>query len=566
MRYSTLIIISITFLVNFKVLFSQTAPTKPKLGVLLVFDQFRGDFISKWQDHFVKDGILRLTSEGTWFDNCHYPYSGTLTGAGHATLTTGATPSVHGIIGNDWYDRKEGKNSYCAASPRWSSIPPIPEQPSTLNPNEKEKKRLGGTPEKLRSETLGDALKRSTNKQGKVVSLSFKDRSSVLPAGMTPDHCYWFDTSSGKFQTSNFYAAKTASWLTDFNESKIIEQWRNKSWEKLHPEKDYEMFSSPDELTGEGNGKNQGKIFPHPFGKIEKDYYDALYNSPFGNNILLELSKRAIKSENLGKNEHPDLLLVSFSSNDSVGHSWGPDSQEVFDTTLRTDLLIRDLLIFLDKEVGKNNYVLALSADHGVCPLPEFSKIKGKESGRIPMDKFAKEIESTLQNKFGKLTPPAKYLEAFSDTSAYLNYGTLKANSVKLDDATAFIKDWALQQPGILTAFSSKEIIETNSNSDPLLISVSKSWFKGRSGDITFILKPYFIPGGYLTGTTHGSPHAYDTHVPLIAFGGGIKPHLIKEKVSPQLTASIIAEGLGISAPAASEFPPPKHIWLNKVD
>lgn len=552
-------LVALGFLFNTKALRSQTEQQKPKLGILLVFDQLRGDYISRWQDHFVKDGFLKLTSEGTWFTNCHYPYSGTLTGAGHATLTTGATPSIHGIIGNDWYDRKEGKNSYCAGSSRWSSIPPIPEiipAPGTVV-----KKRLGGTPEKLRAETLGDALKRSTNNQGKVVCLSFKDRSSVLPGGMKPDHCYWFDTLSGKFQTSTFYSSKVAPWLADFNGSNFIDQWKNKSWNKLYPNKNYLDFSASDEQSGEGNGKNQGRSFPHPFGKIEKDYYDALYNSPFGNDVLLELGMKAIKAEKLGKNSQPDVLVLSFSCNDSVGHSWGPDSQEVFDSTLRTDLLIRNLLLFLDKEVGKNNYLITLSADHGVCPLPEFSKSNGLDAGRLATDKFAKEIESALQEKFGKPAAPAKYLEAFSDTSAYLNYAALKANAIDLDDATAFIKTWAVTQTGILTAYTSKEISLASNSSEPFLISVSKSWFKGRSGDICFILKPYHIPGGYLTGTTHGSPHPYDTHVPLIAFGGGVKKMIIKDKVSPQLAASIIAEGLGISTPTSAEFASPKEIW-----
>lgn len=562
MRNLFVALIALGFLFNDNTLLSQTELQKPKLGILLVFDQLRGDYISRWQDHFVKDGFLRLTSEGTWFENCHYPYSGTVTGAGHATLTTGATPSIHGIVGNEWYDRTEGKSSYCAGSSRWTSMPPLPE--AIAAPGTTVKVRGSGTPEKLRSETLGDALKRSTNNQGKVVALSFKDRSSVLPAGMKPDYCYWFDNSSGKFHTSTYYSNKIAPWLSDFNDSKFIDQWRNKSWEKLYPDKDYKPFSGIDEQTGEGNGKNQGKFFPHPFGKTEKDYYDALYNSPFGNDVLLELAMKAIKAEKLGKNAQPDMLLISFSSNDSVGHSWGPDSQEVFDTTLRTDLLIRNLLLYLDKEVGKNNYVIALSADHGICPLPEVSKVKGLEAGRLATDKFAKEIEAALQEKFGKPTAPAKYLEAFSDTSAYLNYATLKANSINLDDATAFIKTWASSQPAILKAYTSKEINLASNSSDPLLVSVSKSWFKGRSGDICFILKPFYIPGAYLTGTTHGSPHTYDTHVPLIAFGGGIKNLLIKDKVSPQLAASIIAEGIGISTPASAEFTSPKEIWQER--
>ncbi len=260
MRNLFVALFALGFLFNGNTLLSQTEQQKPKLGILLVFDQLRGDYISRWQDHFVKDGFLRLTSEGTWFENCHYPYSGTVTGAGHATLTTGATPSIHGIVGNDWYDRKEGKISYCAGSSRWTSIPPIPEVIAA--PGTMVKKRSSGTPEKLRAETLGDALKRYTNNQGKVVSLSFKDRSSVLPGGMKPDYCYWFDSSSGKFHTSTYYSNKITPWLSDFNESKFIDQWRNKSWEKLYPDKDYKPFSGLTNKLAKGMARIRVSFIP----------------------------------------------------------------------------------------------------------------------------------------------------------------------------------------------------------------------------------------------------------------------------------------------------------------
>jgi len=535
--------------------YGESSPNKGKLAVLMVFDQFRGDYLTRWKEHSNAGGFKKLLEEGVVFENCHYPYAGTITGAGHATLGTGVTPSVHGIVGNDWFDRKESKSVYCAASARYLPVPPMKDS------SEKEKKKGAGNPERMLAPTLGDALKKATNSQGKVVSLSFKDRSAVLPAGFSPDYCFWFDSGTGGFQTSNYYQSSFPKWVKEFNESGFVNQWKGKAWEKFKPSLDYEKISGPDDQQGEGLGKGQGKSFPHPFGKTQADYFEALYNSPFGNEVLFELMKKAVVAEKLGQTDSKDFLSISFSSNDPVGHTWGPDSQEVFDTTLRTDDLLNRLIAFLDEKVGRKNYTIVISADHGICPIPEVLKNKGVDAGRVNTDLLGKELENELTAKFGKKDSKGKYVESFTNGFVYFNKVVLSENSIKLEDIIDHSKGWVKKQKGIADAFAAKDFTNSNQSESGLLTQIALSYHPDRCGDLYVLLKPYYVPGNYLTGTTHGSPHKYDTHVPLVVFGGGVKPGLYKEKVAPTLAAAILAKFLEIPNPEKCQLEAPSFIW-----
>lgn len=535
--------------------YGESSPNKGKLAVLMVFDQFRGDYLTRWKEHSNAGGFKKLLEEGVVFENCHYPYAGTITGAGHATLGTGVTPSVHGIVGNDWFDRKESKSVYCAASSRYLPVPPMKDS------SEKEKKKGAGNPERMLAPTLGDALKKATNSQGKVVSLSFKDRSAVLPAGFSPDYCFWFDSGTGGFQTSNYYQSSFPKWVKEFNESGFVNQWKGKAWEKFKPSLDYEKISGPDDQQGEGLGKGQGKSFPHPFGKTQADYFEALYNSPFGNEVLFELMKKAVVAEKLGQTDSKDFLSISFSSNDPVGHTWGPDSQEVFDTTLRTDDLLNRLIAFLDEKVGRKNYTIVISADHGICPIPEVLKNKGVDAGRVNTDLLGKELENELTAKFGKKDSKGKYVESFTNGFVYFNKVVLSENSIKFEDIIDHSKGWVKKQKGIADAFAANDFTNSNQSEPGLLTQIALSYHPDRCGDLYVLLKPYYVPGNYLTGTTHGSPHKYDTHVPLVVFGGGVKPGLYKEKVAPTLAPAILARFLEIPNPEKCQLEAPSFIW-----
>ncbi len=545
----------------------SVAPAAPAsdvhLAVLVIFDQLRGDYLSRWDELFGKDGFHRLEHEGAWFQNCHYSYSNTLTGAGHASLATGTWPAKHGIIGNEWYDRSEGDVVYCAALPRYQRVPPY-------DPTDKgkasAKQSRSGAPDRLLSQTLADVVKLAG---GKVVSLSLKDRGAVLPGGRKPDACYWFDTDSGLFVTSTYYRDRVHPWIEEFNRGRPANFWFSRDWRRLRPDLDYAKYSGPDDVAGEGTGikKAQGRIFPHPMTgggqQPGKDYYDTLYTSPFGNNLLLDLVGRALDAEKLGTGTTRDLLCLSFSSNDPIGHVWGPDSQEVLDMTLRTDLVVKTLLNLLDTRVGKGRYILALSADHGVCPLPEVSRAQGREARRLDPAQMRKEAEAFLTERFGpKGTGPAPWFEKAPESNNwYLHQATLRAAAVGQPRVEEVLADWLLKQPGIQAVYTRSQLRDGVLQDDALGQSVKRTFHPERSGDVQIILKPYHLMDTYQTGTTHGTPHAYDTHVPLLVYGPGIRPGPRREAIIPQAAAVILAHGLGVHPPADAEISVPEKLF-----
>jgi hypothetical protein len=447
-----------------------------KLAVLVVFDQMRGDYLDKWKPLFGTDGFARLQDDGAWFRNCYYPYATTATGPGHASMLSGTCPDKHGIINNDWYDRATGETVYCAATPRYKLVPNPPPSP----PADKEKKtsaadakkRLGGTPERMLTETVADTLKR-THPAARVFGLSHKDRSALLPSGKRPDGAYWF---VGKFVTSEYYADRVHPWVEAFNTSKAADKWFGKDWTKFRPELDYAKYSGPDDGPGEGKGVGpegaktgfQGKTFPHPTtgGKdaVGKTYYEALVNSPYGNDLLLEFAKACVTAERLGTRDVPDLLVVSFSSNDVIGHTWGPDSQEVLDVTLRSDALMADLLGFLDAKVGKGNYVMAVTADHGICPIPEAARAKGLDAKRVDGKALMAAAEKHLQATLGKTDAAAgeakktAWVESFQTPWVYLNHRLLKAAGKTPAEAARVLADHLAKQPDVARAFTREEL------------------------------------------------------------------------------------------------------------
>lgn len=539
----------------------------PRLAVLVVFDQLRADYLTRWEELFDKGGFRRLQEEGAWFQECHYPYSYTVTAAGHASLLTGCSPDRHGIIGNDWHDRASGKMVYCVGSDRYLPVPHLPEKEPKEDAS-KEARPRGVAPDRLLQPTVGDVLKEATGGKARVVSLSFKDRSAVLPAGRRPDACYWFDYYTGLFLTSTYYRTTPHPWVAEFNRSRWVDRWFGKEWVRLRPELEYVRHSTPDDSPGEGKGIGQGITFPHPFAfgqeQVGKSYYQALYNSPFGNEALLELVKRAIEEEKLGADDVPDLLCVSFSCNDPVGHCWGPDSQEVFDTTLRTDQIVRDLLATLDARVGKGRWILALTADHGVCPLPEVSRARGRMALRIPSDLVTKKANEFLAETWGKGDSKMRWVENSSaaTSSVYLNRALLAQHKLKSSEVENALADWLRRQPGILTACTREQLTRPEDRADRLVGSIRKSFHPDRSGDVVAVLKPYHLFSAELaTGTSHGTPHPYDTHVPLLIHGPGVKPGRRPDRVPPQAIAAIFAEALRIKQPAGNEAVVPQGLF-----
>jgi predicted AlkP superfamily pyrophosphatase or phosphodiesterase len=542
---------------------AQIDTKHPKLVVLVVFDQMRGDYPKKWQPLFGDGGFKRLQSDGAWFTNCHYPYAYTVTSAGHASLVTGTTPDKHGIAANEWYDRATGESI--------TSVTPPPDLIAK-----------GVGPYRRKVETVGDVLMRVLTGRGRVASMSIKDRSAIMMAALRAGFCYWFSNATGQFVTSPYYRPEPHSWVSKFNKRAFADQWLDKEWDRFDPDLDYAKHSGPDDFPGEGTGYLQGRTFPHPFRlgktgddkKKKQNYFDAVINSPMGNELLLHFAKGAIVNEKLGQGNNVDLLCVSFSSNDVVGHTWGPDSQEVLDVTLRCDALLKDLLDFLDAKVGKQNYYLAVSADHGVCPLPEFALEQGKKAGRADPELLTTQAEAFLNKKFLPEGKQAPWLIVSKKANPwiYLNYPVLEEQKLARPDVEKALADWLGAQPGIETAFTRTELMkEETKDATELFKQMRRSFRADVQGDVIVVLKPYHIfsppnlaknPDKYPNyRATHGTPYPYDTHVPLMVIGPRIKPGERDARITPQAMASILAEALGVPAPKDASYPLPEGLF-----
>jgi len=533
----------------------------PKLVVLVVFDQMRGDYLQKWQPLFGEGGFKRLQNDGAWFTNCHYPYAYTLTAAGHTSLVTGTTPSKHGIIGNEWFDR--------ATRTQVASTTAPPEEV-----------RKGGGPYRRKAESVGDVLLRVLTGKSRVASFSIKERSAILMAALRAQFVYWMSSTGGRFKTTPYYREDPHAWVNAFNKAKPADRWLSKSWDRFQPSLDYIAHSGPDDFALEGTGNSQGRTFPHPFKfaktKDEKanvqNYYNAVVNSPMGSELLFDFVKSAITTEKLGQTDSVDLLCVSFSSNDYVGHTWGPDSQEVLDITLRSDALMKELLTFLDETVGKDKYYVALSADHGVSPMPESAKAQGKDASRVDPDYLTTKSESFLNKKYLAPGKKAPWLEKSSNAWIYFNHATLKEHTLEQQDVEDALAAWYREQPGILDAFTRTEVMNGRSREPAgLFQQIKRSFHPECSGDVMVVIKPYHMlsPPNLSDNptknptyrATHGTPHPYDTHVPLLVMGPRIVPGTRDTRVTPQAMASILAEALNVPAPKDADYPVPEGLF-----
>lgn len=554
---------------------AQPSP-RPKLIVMVVFDQMRGDYLLRWHDLFGPDGFRRLEREGLWFTNCHYPYSYTQTGPGHASLVTGCSPWRHGIVANDWFDRAVGDTVNCVVVPRYEpvySTPPPVEKKSTTGDDDDEKaekkatrSKGAGSPDRLLAPTFSDSLKEATGGKARVVALGLKDRSAILPGGHKPDACYWFETRGGTFYTSTYYRDRPAAWVSNYNRLRLADRWFELQWSRFRTDIDYSVWSGPDDVAAEGVGvaKKQGRVFPHPMNggltKPGREYYDTMYSSPFGNELLLDFALRAVDAEALGTGEATDFLSISFACNDSIGHTFGPDSQEALDVTLRSDVIVRDLLQGLDKRLGAGNYVVGLSADHGVCPLPEVSSAHGIAARRLDPKEFLAAAKRHLNSAFGVTEEKTEWFEKTLLPWFYLNQKLLASRGLSESLVAAELARWLRQQPWVQAAYTREQLVSPIGDRDAIGAMVQRSFVADRSGDVAVVQKPYFLTHSSATGTGHGTPHEYDTHVPLIIFGRGMPTGRCTEAVTPQAMAAIFAQAAGIPAPAKSEAPVPEAL------
>jgi len=527
--------------------------------LLIVVDQFRYDYLERFGDLFGPNGFRRLLRDGASWTQSNYDHMPTYTAPGHATMMTGAYPAESGIIGNEWLDRAAGK--------RITSVTDDSVKLLGGNPNDP-----GASPVRLMSSTVGDELRLVTNDRARVIGISAKDRSAILPAGRHANAAYWFGMSTGTMVSSTFYFNQLPAWVTAFNAAKPAEKYFGAKWERLLPEAEYFKRAGPDNTPWENVPTSWGDTnsFPHIINggqtTLGRNFYTALDYSPFMNDILESFAEQAITNEQLGQDDDTDVLTVSFSANDYVGHRFGPYSQEVMDVTLRTDRTIATLLDFIDSKVGLANTLIAMTADHGVSPIPEHAAAMGLGGGRIPFDSVMGKIEAAITARYnpqGKTpNPSADYLLKFNEGNSlhqwfinnniYFNYDALKRDNVDIEEFSRVVVAAALTVPGIARAFSRLQLLRgTTSITDPIERRALHGFYPSRSGDVMLVAEPYKYIAETITAT-HGSPYSYDTHVPTIIMGTGVNPGRYLEAATPADIAPTLSTLLRITAPTNS--------------
>jgi predicted AlkP superfamily pyrophosphatase or phosphodiesterase len=487
----------------------QLSPDRPKLVVGIVVDQMRQEYLYRYYEKFGEGGFRKLMGEGFMMTNAHYNYVPTYTGPGHASVYTGTTPAVHGIIGNDWFDKDLKEEVNCVGD---SSQKPV----GSKGNGDVSPWRMLGT-------TVTDELKISTQKRSKIISLSIKDRGAVLPGGHMANGAYWYNGSNGEFITSTFYMNALPAWVTQFNNQKWADKYLSQTWSTLLPIDKY-TESGPDDSPYEEIFKGKERpTFPYELKELraKNGNYNFLPETPFGNDILNELAKTAIREEALGKNAVTDFLAVSFSSTDIVGHAFGPNSVEVEDLYLRLDKNITDLLTTLDNEVGAGRYTVFLTADHGVADVPQYLKDNQIPAGYFRPDTAV--VNSFFRNAF----PGKEIIEGRSNNQLYLNHGLFqgdpKSAGIDLLVATETIAKFAESLDGVAAAFTKGNLKQGAYDEEGLRGFVIRGYHAKRSGDLAIINEPSWTSSSSPQGTTHGSPYTYDTHVPMLFYGFGIK-------------------------------------------
>lgn len=516
-------------------IFLSTAQTKqpdvstPKLVVGIVVDQMRYDFIYRYWNKFGNDGFKRLVNEGFFCKNTNYNYVPTYTGPGHASIYTGTTPSVHGIIGNNWYNKQLGKKIYCTDDIDVQGIG-----------CEAGKGKM--SPELMLSTTIGDQLRLSSNMNSKVVSISIKDRGAIFPGGHT-GWAYWYDSETGNFITSTHYLQQLPKWVDDFNKKEQVKKYLSQPWNTLLPIEQY-TESIPDDNKYEGLlGAEAKPVFPHNLPEIMKQKgLDLIRYTPFGNTLTKDLAIEALKGENLGKGKFTDMLAISFSPPDYIGHHYGPNSVEAQDIYLRLDKDIAELLKFLDTHIGRNNLLLFLTADHAAVEVPEYLKDNKIPSGYFNVGHALGSLKYFYANTYGD-----SLVVNYMNQQVYLNDKKIEEKKLNKEEILNKGAEYLMKFEGVAGTIASSALkINYFSGGNNHLIQ--NGFYVKRSGDIILNFEPGWIEYGK-TGTTHGSPYSYDTHVPLIFYGGMIKPGNSADHVNITDIAPTVTSLLNISFP-----------------
>lgn len=509
---------------------------KPKLVVGVVIDQMRYDYLEKFYNDFDDEGAFKLLLEkGSNFSNCTINYIPTVTGVGHSAIYTGTTPYYNGIIANDWKDKNSDKIINCCLSVKKNHVNLGLGIDSTRSP------------ERLMSTTIGDQLKLSNYGKSKVYSVSLKDRGALLPAGKSADGAFWYNDSNGKFISSFYYFNKLPNWVKSYNDNEPTKKYLNKEWTLLKPQNVYANLPE-DNSPYETDVFNEGRTsFPHSLKNVElEEKYKKLAHTPFGNQLLVDFTRELLKNVNLGQDEYTDLLAISFSSTDKIGHDYAPHSYEVKDTYLRLDLQLKELINLLDRKVGENNYTLFLTSDHGAMENISLLHDMNFDTGVLEKTDYMVRLNNYLQFKY----KTDKIIKTRFSRNIYLNNTVIDSMGLTKADVEKAVKNFLINEvPEIQNVYTRTELdnqIAARENKNYLLNGFNPK----RSGDILYSVKANSLIWEKKFGAQHGSGHQYDNHIPLIFYGKGIPSQKVNDEVYIVDIAATISDLLDITKPS----------------
>ena len=505
--------------------------SKPKLVVGVVVDQMRFDYLNRFKNKYSANGFLRLINQGYSCNNHHFNFIPTYTAPGHASVFTGTTPSVHGIIGNSWYDKASNSTVYCTTDKAYTPVGAAAKYGQV-------------SPRNMKVTTLADQNRLFTQMNGKTIGISIKDRGAVFPSGHTANGAYWFEgLNEGKWMTSTYYMDTLPQWVQDFNTPSNIASYL-KPWNTLYDISLYDESGSDLSDYEQGfNGKSTPE-FPYDLKALMElnQGYNIIKSTPFGNTMITDFALSAIEAESLGVDDYTDFLTVSYSSTDYIGHNFGINSVELQDTYLRLDLELERLLNYLDTKVGAGNYTLFLTSDHGAVEVPSFLTDVHIPSGYVPENSFAS-LYTSLKKKYGV----SDLIMKISNNQVFLNHQRITALKVSLEDVQKFVVNEIISYPHIKKAYTATTM-QTHYFKEGVEKMLQNGYHQKLSGDVLFTLEPGVISYGP-KGTTHGSGYNYDTHVPLLFYGNRIQPGKTYERTSVTDIAPTISALLGIALP-----------------
>ncbi len=526
------LIISLLLLTTF-INYAQEAE-RPKLVVGIVVDQMRWDFLYRYIDRYAANGgFKRMMNKGFNCDNTIINHVPTYTACGHAGIYTGSVPSIHGITGNDWFDNETQEYVYCTADTAVKTVGSITTAAGQMSPKN------------MLTSTICDELKLATNFKSKTIGIALKDRGGILSAGHSANAAWWYDSKTGQWITSGFYMKDLPQWVNDFNKQQLVDKYYMQGWKTLYPIASY-VQSTTDENNFEI--KPFGKGFPYDLSALAGKNYNAILATPFGNTLTNEFAKASIENEKLGADSITDFLAISYSSTDYIGHSFGPNSIEIEDTYLRLDAELGEMLDFLDNKIGKDQYLVFLSADHGAAHVPAFMKENKIPAGNLDVKALVDAMNEGSKEKFkvGNLVIDMINHQVVLNTRLIESDSKLNLRAIK-----QWIIQYLLKHEAVQNAFALDDLKNTTLN-DTQKKMIANGYYPKRCGQIHVILKPQWLEGFEKGGTTHGLWNPYDTHIPLLWYGWKIKHGLTHREVYMTDIAPTIAALLKIQAPNGS--------------